>query len=223
MRLPPRFVRHLWLKKFLKDRRAITLVESAIVLPVFLLFLFVLFEVAYDQFLQGVLESTMQLTAYQVQVGNTQNTTDGPTFISKYVCPNAIGGILGCNSVYIRLQQFNTTSCTDFYTETSGALPVSGGKLQLGDYVGKQSIATGNNANIGPANCLAGASTGVGFCNPGPNQYIIMTAIYLAPSFLYGLIPGQGYSYNGSYVHAALATAAFYTENFTAPTSGPQC
>jgi hypothetical protein len=198
-----------------RDRSSAVAVELAIVGPVFLTFLFVLFEVAYDQFVQSVLESTLQYTAYQVETGNA-NATNGRAFIDNDMCPNAIASLLSCNSLYVRVQQFTSNTCPDFYDATSGNLPVSNGVLQLGDYVGESAGAGGN---VGPTNCesTSGANGGNGFCNAGPNEYIIMSAIYVMPTFLGALIPGQSYSYGGHRIRAALATSAFYTENFTLP------
>jgi hypothetical protein len=224
MPLPSRPRRLSFFRNFRADRRGVSAVEAAIILPVFLVFLLALFEVAYDQFVQGILESALQITAYQVQVGNTENATDGadgPTFISKVVCPSAIAGLLNCNGIYVRVQQFNTTACSDFYSAVNGSLPITGNKstgfqLQLGYFVSEQGPS--NDSQVGPANCETTATNaGVGFCNPGPNEYIIMTAIYLTPSFIYSLLPGQGYTHGGSFVHAAFATSAFYTENFSPP------
>jgi hypothetical protein len=210
------------------------LVEAAVILPVFLTFLFVLFEVAYDQFLQGSLESAVQLTAYEMQVGYAptgqvpiDSSTSAQTFVDNYLCSNAIAHLLSCGSLFVRVQQFTspylpnspgTSTCTDIYQDTDGTLPVANGVLQLGYYAGE---TTGSGNKVGPTgingagNCNSNATTGgVGYCNPGPNQFIIMTAIYVAPSFLQGLIPGNAYSYGGRIVRAAYASSAFYTENF---------
>lgn len=208
------------------DRRGVTAVEMALVLPVFMAFLLMLFEVAYDQFLQGALESTLQYTAYQVQVGNTENTTNGldsKTFIDNELCKNSIGHLLGCGSLWVRIQQYNPAACSDYYSETVGSLPISADALQLGDYAGESAPPGGNKGVIGPSNCTV-TGGGQGFCNPGPNEYILMTAIYIAPSFLYALFPNEAYTYGGHFVHAAFASTAFYTEGYAAiPTGIPQC
>jgi hypothetical protein len=223
----PRRRRLVFQRKSFADRRAVSAVEAAIILPVFLLLLLFLFEVAYDQFLQGVLESTLQYTAYQMQVdapstigGATtaiDNSSGAQAFVDNDLCPNAIAHLLGCSNLYVRVQQFESASCPDFWQATDGTLPVSGGKLQLGDFAGEN---PGSGSQQGPTNCESAASTGgVGYCNPGPNEFVIMTVVYIAPTFLYSLMPGQGYTYGGSSVHAAYATSAFYTENFAAPTN----
>jgi len=217
------------------DRRGVTAVEMAIVLPVFLTFLFVLFEVAYDQFVQGELESALALTAYQVQVGTTEATTSGSNFISTEFCPNALAHALNCNSLYVRMQIYDPSatygtsnaSCTDFYDATNGTLPISGGAVQLGYYSGEQTPPAGNDSLVGPTQCQQSSSEtqGVGFCNPEPGQFVIMSAVYVTPSFLGALIPGQSYKYNGRFVHAAFASTAFDTEGFTAstPPTGTSC
>ncbi len=217
MRLALRSIRPARLRAFARERRAAHLVELAIVFPVFLTFLLLLFEVAYDQFIQSVLESTLQYTAYQVQVGNTMNTANGKTFIDNDLCPNALAHTLNCGNLYVRVQAFSTAACSDVYQATNGALPVVGGLLQLGDYVGE---TAGAGSNIGPTAC---GGTNTGFCNAGASQFIIMTAIYVAPTFLGDLFAGHAYKYNSNYVHAALATSAFVTEPFTATTQTSPC
>jgi len=209
-----------------RDRRGAEMLELAIVFPVFIIFLLFLFEVAYDQFVQGILESALQYTSYQVQVGNTYNTTIGqsaPTattaklFIDNQLCANAIGNTLNCSSLYVQVQTFvPSAACTDFYQATNGAPPVQGKVLELGDY-SDDSGGTGNGGTIAPTSGAC-SDNNVGFCNAGPKQNIIMNVVYVVPSFLGALLPGAGVTYNGSYVHAAVATSAFYTEDFT-PTS----
>jgi hypothetical protein len=207
----------------------VTAVEMAIVLPVFLTFLFGLFEVAYDQFVQGELESALALTAYQVQVGNTETTTSSQNFIANQFCPNALAHALNCANLYVRVQLYDPTqaSCTDFYDATNGTRPVTSGAVQLGYYSGEQAPPAGNGGSVGPTNCqLASSGThGVGFCNPGPGEFVIMSAVYVTPSFLGALIPGYATLYNGKYVHEAFATSAFYTEGFPSatPPTGTSC
>jgi len=208
------------------DRRGVTAVEMALVLPAFMGFLLMLFEVAYDQFLQGALESTLQYTAYQVQVGLTENSTNGASstsFINTELCPNTIGHLLGCGSLWVRFQQYDPTACADYYTATTGSLPISADALQLGDYAGIASPSAGDTGLVGPTACQTRTSE-IGFCNPGPDEYILMSAIYVAPSFLYAFFPGEAYTYGGHFVHAAFASTAFYTENYGALPGGiPQC
>jgi Flp pilus assembly protein TadG len=225
MRFGSRLGRAVRKSPFLRDRRGAEMLELAIVFPVFIIFLLFLFEIAYDQFLQTELEGALQLTSYQVQVGNTINTAGSQAFINNDFCPNALAGALNCANLYIRVQKVDPTTCTspanDFYSATSGALPVTGGVLQLGAYQG-QNNGNGMGSVVGPVAC---GGTQTAFCNAGPNQFIILSAIYVSPNFIGGLLSGSAYTYNGSLIHAAIATTAFYTENFLSAnqTQNNQC
>ena len=190
------------------DRRGATMLEFAIAGPVFLLMLLLTFEISYDLFLQGVLDNALQLTARGMQVGSSQTAT-ATNFVSTYFCPNTYG-LLNCNDLFIQVQEFNpsNTGCTDLYDATSGDLPVNGQVLQLGNYVNGAG-AVGSGAGVGPTSCLKN----VGFCSPGPNEMIVATAIYVAPSFLQGLVTDT-ISYGGRNVRAEFSTAAFQTEAF---------
>jgi Flp pilus assembly protein TadG len=226
MRLASRLARPFRSVDFARDRRGAHLVELAIVYPVFLVFLLMLFEVAYDQFLQGVLESAVQFTAYQVQTGNTYNTTVGtnpPTattaqlFIDNQLCPNAIARTLNCSSLYVQIQTFvPSASCTDFYQVTNGGLPLSTQGLALGDY-SNDAGGFGSGGTVAPSTGCGDSNAG--FCNAGAGQNIVMNVIYVAPTFLGGLLPGRAVKYNGNYVHASVATSAFYTEAFVPSTT----
>ncbi len=188
------------------DRRASYMLEFAIVGPVFLVMLFIVFEVSYDLFLQAVLDNSLQITAREMQVGTSQAATEG-NFVSTYFCSNSYG-LLDCNNLFIQVQEFApSTTCPDLYDATSGDLPVVGGVLQLGSYY--SALGAGLGSTIGPTACLKNT----GFCSPGPNETIVATAIYVAPSFLQGLL-SNNIKYNGGYVRAALSTAAFQTEAF---------
>jgi len=89
-------------KKFTADRHSTVMVEAAICLPVFFLLLFFAFELAYDGFIQAVLESTLAATAQQIEVGSTTAATSA-NFVSNYVCNNG-EGLLSCGSLFIRVQ-----------------------------------------------------------------------------------------------------------------------
>lgn len=201
-------------------RRAAFAVEFAMVAPIFLLLLFIVFEVSYDLFMQEVLDNTLQFTARQVQIGNTQAASNA-TFVSQFFCPND-GGLLNCNNLFVRVQQvtFTQGSCTnlattatgDFYDATNGQTPVSGGVLQLGGYYNGAGV-TGTGSTIGLSPC-ATANSSSGFCNAGPQEMILMTAVYVAPSFLNGMVLNR-IQYNGHFVRAQQSTAAIVTEAFS--------
>lgn len=195
-----------------RDRRGAFALEFALVGPIFLVMLLFIFNVSYTLFVNEVLNNATQTVARAIQIGNAQGASSGASFIKTYFCPDTYG-LIDCSNIYMRVEQINTNSCTDFYDATSGTLPISGGVLQLGDY-------GGNGAAIGPTGC-ATSSTTAGFCNAGPNEEILISVIYPAPSFMGGLLgTANVVEYNGSSVTPLLATAGFETEGF-APTAQP--
>jgi hypothetical protein len=210
------------------DRRSSFALEFAMIAPIFLLLLFVVFEVSYDEFMQEVLDNAVSSAARQVQVGNAISAKSS-NFVAKYLCPYD-GGMLNCNNLFVRIEQvtFTQGSCSnvgvnvigDFYDATQGGLPVSNGVVQLGGYFnGGGSEGTGSKINQSPCGTTSSNS---GYCNAGAQQYILMSAVYLAPSFLGGLILNHTL-YNNKIVHAQFATAAFETETFTSTPANPQC
>ena len=177
------------------DTRATTAVEFGMVAMPFLMLLLFVFELSYDLFSQSVLDCALQIAARQLQTGNAQNVKDGNDFITKYLCPD-LGGLLMCSGVYIKVAKITPSSTQDYYDYTTGAVPVSGGTLDLSSY--------------------AAAS----FCNAGPAQLLLISAVYVGPTFLGGLLPGLfSASYNGHLVHASLATVGLVSEAYT-PTAG---
>jgi hypothetical protein len=195
-------------KKFAADRHSSVIVETAICLPAFFMLLFFAFELAYDGFIQAVLESTLASTAQQIEVGSTTAATSA-NFVANYVCNNA-NGLLNCNSLYIRVQTYSPSQCSDFYGATSGGAPVVNGVVELSDYVG---ITAGGGGNIGATACSTSGTTA--FCDALPGQQIILSAAYLGPSFLRRLLPNAASSYNGQIYHVAYETLSFETEKFS--------
>jgi len=183
------------------------IVELAMCMPVFLMLLFFVFNLAYDEFVQAVLDSTLALTAQQVEVGNTTGATSS-NFVTNDVCANDVG-LLSCGNMFVRVETYAPAECSDFYTATTGLPPISNGQIGLSDYVG---TVAGTGGNLGPTACSTSGTTA--FCDPLPAQQIIMSAVYLTPTFLQGLLPGGGYTYNGKLYHVTFATIAFETENF---------
>jgi len=212
-----------WLRRLVKERRASTMVEFAIVGPVFFLFLLVVFEVAYDAYLQEVLDTAVQATARQVQTGTAQPTSEA-NLASGVLCPNALG-LLNCNNLFVRVERLDNSAAAcpggnaaqDIYNATDGHIPVSNGQLNLSLYGGTSS----GGAYAGPTNCQNGTG---GFCVAGPSasgkpEFIILSAVYLAPSFLHRLVSNT-VTYQGSVVRAVFSTSAFVTEGFTSTTTG---
>lgn len=202
-------------------RRAASAVEFALVGPTFFLVLLMVFEVAFDLFTQEVLDNALAASARQVLIGNTQATSvTGANFVSTYFCPYD-GGLLNCNNVFVRTEvvTFTTASCQDFYDATTGAPPVVNGVLQLGYYWSGAGVNTGS--KVGNSTCdTTGSSTG--YVTPGPQQCVIMSAVYVEPSFLVGLVANHT-TYNGQIVREAFSTQAFVTEDFPTTSSYTPC
>lgn len=228
------------LRSCLTERRGAFALEFAMVAPVFFLLLFVVFEVAYDEFMQEVLDNTLQSAARQVQIGNTQSST-AATFVQNYMCPYD-NGLFNCNNLFVRVQEIEigptaagsgstcTASTDDFYDATTAtdnsnaptnSLPVdSTGTLQLGAfYSGAGTQGVSSDLNLSPCATTTSAS---GYCNVGGQQFIMMTAVYVAPSFLDGLVL-RHVTYGGHYVRALVSSAAFETEPFSSAGSTPAC
>jgi hypothetical protein len=206
------------LATLLRERRGSTMVEFAIIAPVFLLMLFFVFEVAYDQYLGVVLQATVQNLAHEIQIGAAAGDATGPSFLAADYCPPGSAPLLGCNNLFVRIQHFDSANCTDIYNATQGTLPVdspsSGKTLELGLYFNAN--GTGAGTQLGPTGCTVNSTA---YCNAGPEETIVLTGIYVSPSLILGLIPGASYSYNNAQVVAHIAGVGFQTENFTNPTS----
>ena len=181
------------------DRRAVAAVEFAIVALPFFLLLFFIFEIGMDLFQQEALEAGLHLAVRQVQTGNAQNVTNGAAFITNYLCPQ-VSGLLTCSNLSVNIQKVpaSTSLSTDYYNYTTGSLPMSGGALNLASF------------------------SSASFCNSGPAQFLLVTAIYTSPGIIGNLIPNLlTVSYNGGRVHAAMAQVAAVTENYLQATAAP--
>jgi Flp pilus assembly protein TadG len=210
-------------------RRGSFALEFAIVAPIFMVMLFTVFEVSYDEFMQEILDSAMQSTAREVQVGKAQGASSY-TFVKSYFCPYG-SGLLNCNNLFVRIQEisFSAGACSnltstkatgDFYDATPTSWPASNGILQLGDfYGGDGAMGNGSDDNLSPC---ATTSSSSGYCNAGPQEFILMTGIYVAPSFLDGLVLNH-ITYGGQYVRVLYSTAAFETEPFYSTSPSDPC
>jgi Flp pilus assembly protein TadG len=195
------------------------MVEFAIVGPIFFALLFLAFDFAYESFSQAALDSALQATARQIQVGEAQGATSQSLLVSGYLCPNAIG-LLNCNNLFVRVESFNDVACpggtgvADVWDAIDGQLPIDKSRvLNLSLYGG----VAGGGANAGPNSTCENSSSTSGFCVAGPQNgppvLIILSAVYVAPSFLGRLLPGA-VTYNGATVRADFSSSAFITEGF---------
>ncbi len=184
---------------FLGARRAVVALEFAILSTVFMSMLLFVFEISYDQYCQEALDCGLNLAARQVSTGNAQNIQSVSQFTSAYLCPS-LPGLLACQTnVFVRIQNVTFSGSADFYSATTGVVPVSGSALNLASY------GTGN------------------FCNAGPNQFYLLSAVYVGPTFVGMLLKGLfTLSYGGRIIHATASNVAFATEYYAVTAaSGP--
>ena len=204
------FGRHAWRKVAARkrglapDRRSAVALEFAILaIPLFMFMLFIL-ELSYDLYTQEALDAGVHEAARQIQTGNAQNAQNANDFIAKYLCPD-MRGLLECGShVYIKVTKLAFTGSQDFYTYTDGKVPTVGNTLSLTGY------QSGD------------------FCNSGPSQLLLVSAIYIGPSLVGGLLPNLfSVTYNGAAVHATLSTTGMVTEGYppvgTSGVAAPGC
>ncbi len=169
------------------------------------LLLFV-FEISYDQYCQEALDCGLNLAARQISTGNAQNVQSVSQFTTTYLCPN-LQGLLNCpTNVFVRIQNVTFAGAGDFHDATTGLVPVAGSALDLSNY------GTGS------------------FCNAGPNQFFLLSAVYVGPSFVGMLLKGMyTLTYGGRLIHATASNAAFATEYYAVTASSgpipplPQC
>jgi Flp pilus assembly protein TadG len=184
-------------RKALLSKRGSTALQFAIVsLPFFLWILFI-FELSYDLFTQVALDNGLAQAAREIQTGNAQYLQNGQAFINAYLCP-ALGGRLECGNLYVNVSSPSFGTNQDYYNFTTGTVPSSGGSLVLTGY--------------------SGASA---FCNAQPSQFLLVSVIYVGPSFIGAILPGVlSLKYNSVAVHATLSTVGLVVEPYT-PGSAP--
>jgi hypothetical protein len=228
------------------QRRGTVLVEFAIVGPIFFIMLFIAFDFAYGAFIQGVLDTAVQTTAREIQVGQTapvaangsipaSGATTGAQLQSLYVCPNTLG-VLNCADLYVRVESIDQSAATacpggygahDLYNATNGSLPGTGNTLGLALYSNGAGYGVGGGA---PQTCEASnellATTSPGYCVAAGSSatapvLVILSAVYISPSFLGRLVPNV-ITYSGSPVDARFASTAFITEGYS-QTGVPTC
>ena len=172
--------------------------EFAILAVPFFMWLLFILELSYDMYTQSALDDALHAAVRMIQTGNAQYVANGQAFVTSFLCP-AAGSRLECSRMYVNVQPANFGTNQDYYNLTTGTLPVSGNTLVLSNYASATSSGTGS------------------FCNASPQQFLLVSAIYVGPSFLGALLPGLlSVQYNGQRVHASLATTGIVTEPYSA-------
>jgi len=183
-----------------RDKRGVVALEFAILAIPFFTWMLFIFELSYDLFLQEALDSALHEAVRQVQTGVAQNQVSGAAFVSTYMCP-AANGRLECSRIFVNVTP--VAPGTDYHLVKIGGItpigvvPMNGTTLDLSNF----------NDGVGSAD----------FCNGAPRQPLLVSAIYIGPSFLGGLLPGVlSAFYNGVRVHPALATTGIVIEPYVA-------
>ena len=147
-----------------KDCHGVAALEVALVGPLFLLFLFFLYQLALLIFYQQVLDYATHSAARQIQVGSAQGkATTSADFITSIVCPLLSG--MSCSDIMV-----DVTHITDFYVNAQYTV----------------TIPLDKNGKPAP-NTLP-------FCISGPSQLMLMRVIYMAPAALTPFFPTMSWN-----------------------------
>ena len=98
------------LGRFLRSRSGVTMVEFAIVGPLFLLLTFAIIDSGLVVFTQSILDNATREAARQIRIGQVQMTgdTSGNGLFKRTLCKN-LGGFIPCASIVWRVQSVSST------------------------------------------------------------------------------------------------------------------
>lgn len=110
LRLAPTGGQTNLLGRFLRSRCGVTMVEFALVGPLFLLLAFAICDNGLVLFMQTVLDNATREAARQIEIGKVQlsGDTDGTGLFKTTLCNN-LGGLIPCNSLQWRVQSSNVS------------------------------------------------------------------------------------------------------------------
>ncbi len=186
-----------------RDRRGAVVLEFAILAIPFFTMVLGVCEISFDLFTQEALNMALQDGARQMEVGAALNTTGEGNFVSSFLCNTTAGRLLICKNIHVKVEvvpidSTDYVSATDFSSSSvsTGGLPMNGQTLDLSAYDGTNGIGV--------------------FCTAPPGALIMVSAIYVGPTFLSGLLPGffNQYDANGNPIHAVLSQVGVASENF---------
>ncbi|MHC2254262.1 TadE family protein [Bradyrhizobium embrapense] len=99
------------LRRFRRDRRGATVVEFAMVAPLFFALLFAIIEVAMIFFASQVLETATQDSARMVMTGQAQGANYSQQDFKKFVCGAVSQALFDCNNgIYVDVRSYPATS-----------------------------------------------------------------------------------------------------------------
>jgi Flp pilus assembly protein TadG len=183
--------------------------EFAILSAAYFLLVLGACEIGYDLFMQEATDLALQAGARNMETGAALTSTGETNFIQTYICNTTAGRLLECGNLHVKVELVPAGDDFSSTAVSTGTLPVSGNVLNLSTYDGT------NNNSV--------------FCTAPPGTLIMISAIYVGPTFLSGLLPFYfNEIYNGTPVHAVLSQVGIASEQFSVPNTlpkgtAPQC
>jgi Flp pilus assembly protein TadG len=122
LRLAPIVGQKTLLRRFLRSRCGVSMVEFALVGPLFLLLAFAICDNGLVLFMQTILDNATREAARQIEIGKVQlaGDTDGTGLFKTTLCNN-LGGLIPCNSLQWRVQSSNVSFASMSSTVTADA------------------------------------------------------------------------------------------------------
>ncbi|MEQ9639739.1 MAG: pilus assembly protein [Alphaproteobacteria bacterium] len=101
------------LRRFLRDRRGVTAIEVAMIMPVFLLIMFGIFEIAMLYFVAAALEGQVAEASRQIRTGNVQGEADPLSAFRSLLCgPLEIA--IDCDEIIVDVRKYSTFSIVTY-------------------------------------------------------------------------------------------------------------
>lgn len=180
--------------------------EFAILAVPFFAMMLGLMEMGYDLFTQAVLNTVVEESARQIQVGNVigQANETSAELANAVVCPN-LRGLLECQNLTVGVLPLPQTV-------NANGVPTG---VQKDYYTARDLI----NYTAAAGTTNNGVTTGGQICTGTAGQLMLLAAWYNGPTFVGQLIPlfGSVVNINGASkrVHVTYATAGFVNEYFS--------
>jgi Flp pilus assembly protein TadG len=116
------------LARFLRSRSGVTMVEFALVGPLFLLLTFAIADNGLVLFMQTILDNATREAARQIEIGKVQlsGDTDGTGLFKTTLCNN-LGGLIPCASLQWRVQ----SSTVSFASLSPGVTANGAGQMSI--------------------------------------------------------------------------------------------
>ncbi len=198
-------------RRGLGRRGHVALEFAAAAIPLMVLLLGTM-EVGYDLYVQEALDNAVETAARSVQVGSDtgSNNENSAAFAAAAVCP-ALRALLNCDQIVVGVAPLpsNGNVQYDYYTAPAEGMLSGHFLLPLGTQ-GGSSGAAGTNGTV---------------CTGTAGQMMLITAWYIGPTFIGGLIPAFATNaFNNQLQHITSASAGFVNEQFTGgQTQGVGC